>query len=159
VAFKWDFYNYLGYSFDTEKGLIMLLTMPAYYMEQGCNGRASVHLSVPLTDSSSRGQWVCCQVLCGQEIDRYLRRLCCRRRRSAANAGSIMLRAEGGGSTCSCWPHLAESVADVRLSRWAYTHRVTRAPLELASVHIDVSVRVSMYLLTMSCHDEHCRNT
>ena len=68
MAFKWDFYNYLGYSFDTEKGLIMLLTMPAYYMEQGCNGRASVHLSVPLTDSSSRGQWVCCQVLCGQEI-------------------------------------------------------------------------------------------
>ena len=56
-------------------------------MQRLCNGRVSVRLSVcPISiDSSNGGRWVCC-----------------RRRLSASNAGSVMLRADGGGSTQTC---------------------------------------------------------
>ena len=61
--------------------------------------RPSICLSVLSNDSGS--QWVYCWAPCGS---RYwliaaatLWALCCRRRRSAANVGSIMLRADKGG--------------------------------------------------------------
>ena len=73
-----------------------LLTLPAWYAEQGlCNGRASVCLSVPWIDSSG-----------GFAAERRrLKQILTdsgRRRRQAANAVSVMLRADGGGSPQAC---------------------------------------------------------
>ena len=69
-------------------------------------GRPSVRPSVPSIDSSNGGRRVCCWALCGQEISNDSWRAegaGCRRRRSAANAGSVMLTANGGGSKQACW--------------------------------------------------------
>ena len=61
--------------------------------------RPSVRRSVPLPsiDSSSGVRPVCCWAPRGQEIS-----VDSRRRRSAANAGSVMLTAEGRGWTQTC---------------------------------------------------------
>jgi len=73
------------------------------YAEQGlCNGRASVRpsvrLSVPSIDSSSGVQRVCCWATSGLEIA-----IDSRRRRSAANAGSIVLTTEERSWPRSCY--------------------------------------------------------
>jgi len=68
--------------------------------------RPSVCLSVPSIDSSSGGRQVAAKRLAGKRYRSIaagaayqpLIDICCRRRRSAANAGSVVLRAEGRGS-------------------------------------------------------------
>jgi len=74
---------------------LRLLTLSAYAERSLCNGRMSVHLSVPPIDSGSRR--VCC-------FGRYRSIAAYRLQvRSAANAGSVTLRAEErGGSTQTC---------------------------------------------------------
>ena len=57
------------------------------------NGQASIRLSVPSIDSGVRR--VCCWAPSGQEISTDSRR----RRSAAANAGSVTMRADGGGWT------------------------------------------------------------
>ena len=82
-----------------------VLSLPAQYAEQGLwNSRVSVMSSVrpsavPSIDSSSSGWQVCCWVPCRQEIsiDRG------GRRRSIANAGSVVLTAECRGWTQTCY--------------------------------------------------------
>jgi len=72
--------------------------------------RPSVCLSVPSIDSSSGGRQVAAKRLTGKRYRSIaagaayqpLNDICCRRRRSAANAGSVVLRAEGRGSTQTC---------------------------------------------------------
>ena len=73
-------------------------------------GRPSVHLSVCLSHWSTAATAVrefaaerpvgrkCRSISAG-----VLRASCCRRRRSAANAGSVILTAEEGGSTQTCY--------------------------------------------------------
>ena len=55
-----------------------------------------VRLSVPSIESSNGGWQVCCWAPCGRKY-RAVGAPCTRRRRSAANADSVLLTAEGGG--------------------------------------------------------------
>jgi len=72
------------------------------HAEKGlCNGLACVRPSICPTDQQQQQRPVglLLSALRTGDIDRQPRALCHRRRRSAANAGSVLLRADGGGST------------------------------------------------------------
>ena len=66
-------------------------------------GRPSIRLSVPSINSNGSRR-VCCWASCGKEmfIHSYIRAPCCRRQRPAANAGSVTLTADEGGSVWTC---------------------------------------------------------
>jgi len=81
--------------------------LPTYYVKQGlCNGRASVRLSVPSTDSSSESRRVCCRAPCGHEISTDS----CGRRCRALAAGALSSKwgqchvdSRGRGCTQTCF--------------------------------------------------------
>ena len=80
-------------------------------MKRRASVRLSVLFSVLSFDSSSGVRRVCCWAVCGQEISlstesgghRAPRSNSAAARRSAANAGSAMLTAEGRGWTQTCY--------------------------------------------------------
>ena len=78
------------------------LVLPTWYVQKAlCNDRGPfVRLSVPLTDSSNGGWWVCCWAPVPAAVDQCQRMPCCRHQCSATN--SIMLRANELGSTQTC---------------------------------------------------------
>jgi len=73
-----------------------------YAVQDLCNGRTSVRLSVCLSRRSTAAP-AAGRFAAERTASRRLRALCCRRRRWTANAGSVILRLrpDGGGSTCS----------------------------------------------------------
>jgi len=77
-----------------------LSTRSGFYVTAG---RSSVCLSVCLSyRPTTATAGLLRRALLAGDIDRQLRVPCWRRRRSAANAGSVMSKADGGGSTQTC---------------------------------------------------------
>jgi len=111
---------------DAKLSVYSLLMLPAQYAERGlCNDRASVCLSHRSTLASAAGGLLLSALWAGYRSIAAGAVLQCRHRRSAANAGSVMLRADGGGSAtcylcCRCLLVLSVVFAYVSVSTSEY---------------------------------------